>query len=199
MLAICSFLALIIGSTRGTEGPKSFTKERSRWSFSRISAFGKNEELIVKLNLFILEFANFESFRRETEMKNIFIIGAMLAVCACSKPTTPPKSETTPASTPSVTNNIAADGKTSLGTYKVTRSDGSVVTEDVKADGTYQDSANGKVVETGKWEQKSPNIFCTTSDKEGSKQSCNDEKLENGVWTSKNDDGKVATVERIGS
>ena len=82
--------------------------------------------------------------------------------------------------------------------FKITSSDGKVSMEDVKADGTYETKTDGKVTETGKWEQKSPSVYCYTADGPEAKQVCNDEKVENGVWTTKDPDGKVATVERVG-
>ncbi len=69
--------------------------------------------------------------------------------------------------------------------------------EEVKADGTYATMIDGKVAETGKWEQKSPAIYCYTKDEKNPVQKCNDEKVENGVYTSKNREGEVSTVERV--
>lgn len=135
-------------------------------------------------------------------MKKILLIAALAAVSACSKPaaTTGADASATPeASAPAATaTNIAADGKPSVGKYKVNTADGKVIVEEVKADGTYVDTADGKVVETGRWEQKSPAVYCYTSDKKGSAQVCNDEKVENGVYTSRNPEGKTSTVVRLG-
>lgn len=100
---------------------------------------------------------------------------------------------------------MAADGQAAPGLYKVTLEDGTVFTEDVKPDGTYvQTDADGKVVETGTWEQKSPEEYCYTVDaeylEEGAtpQQQCNAEQIgADGVWTSTNPEGKTATVERV--
>ena len=81
--------------------------------------------------------------------------------------------------------------------FKVKTHDGKTIMEDVKADGTYSDTIDGKVTETGKWNQKSPSQYCYTSDEKGAVEKCGDEKIENGVWTSKNAKGEVATVVRI--
>ena len=49
-----------------------------------------------------------------------------------------------------------------------------------------------------RWEQKSPEQFCFTKDEEGATQKCNTEAVDaNGVWTSTDPEGKVATVERV--
>ena len=58
---------------------------------------------------------------------------------------------------------------------------------------------NGKVVDTGKWVQKSPGEFCYTKDEPNPKQRCGAEKVdEKGVWTSTNPEGKVSTIVRMG-
>ncbi|MCZ8019314.1 hypothetical protein [Novosphingobium sp.] len=129
-------------------------------------------------------------------MRIAIALAALVAVAACSKPE--PAAETqaaaTTAAAPEATN-IAADGQASVGTYKVTAADGKVYVEEVKADGTYQSTLDGKVNETGTWVQKNPNLYCTT--KTGEAEKCNEEKVENGVWTSKNAKGEVSTVERV--
>lgn len=94
---------------------------------------------------------------------------------------------------------LAADGQPTPGIYKITASDGKVFTEEVKPDGTYvQTDAEGTVVETGKWNQKSPGQYCYTADKEGATEECNAEAVgADGVWTSTDDEGNTAKVERV--
>lgn len=132
-------------------------------------------------------------------MKKIMLLVAIAAVSACSKPEPAAEADgaATPAAVASVEANIAADGKGSVGTYKVTLPDGKIVTEEVKADGTYVDMIDGKVVETGKWVQKSPSQYCYTKDKPEAVEECNAEKVENGVWTSTNPKGETSKVERV--
>ena len=89
-------------------------------------------------------------------MKKIMLLVAIAAVSACSKPEPAAEAEATPVAVASAEANIAADGKSSVGKYKITLANGDVVMEDVKADGTYADMVDGKVIETGKWVQKSP-------------------------------------------
>lgn len=94
---------------------------------------------------------------------------------------------------------LAADGQPTPGIYKITASDGKVFTEEVKPDGTYvQTDSEGTVVETGKWNQKSPGEYCYTADKEGAVEQCNIEAVgADGVWTSTDPEGNTAKVERV--
>lgn len=133
-------------------------------------------------------------------MRKILAIAALAALSACSKPAAAPEAETSAepaAATEAVMENIAADGKSSVGKFKITAKDGKVYTEEDKADGTYVGMENGKQVETGKWRQAAPNTFCFTKDAKDAKEECNEEKVENGVWTTKNAKGEISTVERI--
>jgi hypothetical protein len=132
-------------------------------------------------------------------MKKFLVIAALAAVSACSNPAPAPEADATTAAEAAApaAENVAADGKPSVGTYKITSAKGEVLIEEVKADGTYVQTKDGKVVETGKWEQKSPALYCTTKDEKDAVQRCNEEKVENGVYTSKSPDGEVGTVERV--
>ena len=133
-------------------------------------------------------------------MKKIIVVAAFAALAACSQPEAPAEEATTEeAAAPA---NIAADGLPTVGVYKVTQPDGTVITVDVKEDGTFAATdADGNVIDSGKWEQKSPEQYCETSDAEGSTQVCYEEKIdENGVYVSKNPNtGDVSTVERVQS
>ena len=134
-------------------------------------------------------------------MKKVLLLAAVAAVAACSKPAPAPEAEASavaeasaPAAAP-----VAADGKSSVGNFKITSHDGKVYMEEDKADGTYSTTLDGKVIETGKWEQQKPGTFCFTKDEKDAKQVCNEEKVEDGVWTTKNAKGEVSTVERVES
>ncbi|HCF24529.1 MULTISPECIES: hypothetical protein [unclassified Novosphingobium] len=132
-------------------------------------------------------------------MKKLVLFAALAALSACSKPEPAPEpaaSEAAEASDAAAVN-IAADGKSSVGKFKITSHDGKVYIEEDKADGTYVTTQDGKVVETGKWEQKSPGTFCFIKDGKDAKQVCNQEKVENGVWTTTNAKGEVSKVERV--
>jgi len=136
-------------------------------------------------------------------MKKIIVAAGLAAVAACSQPAPAPEpteaasAEAAPAA---AAETLAADGKPSHGTFKVTGKDGTTHTAEVKPDGTYVvTAADGKVTDTGKWEQKSPEQYCETSDKEGSKQKCYAEKVDDkGVYTSTDPEtGEVSTVVRV--
>lgn len=137
-------------------------------------------------------------------MKKIVAAAALVALAACSKPAPEPEVVDTAAafaetSAPEATPvSLAADGKPSVGVYKVTAADGKVITEEVKADGTYADKdVSGKVLEKGKWNQQSQSVWCWTKDGETS-EACSDEKVENGFYTSTNrQTKKTSTVERV--
>ncbi len=132
-------------------------------------------------------------------MKQIALLVALAAASACSKPAPAPEADASaaPAASAAATENIAADGKPSVGKYKVTSAKGEITMEELKSDGTYVSMSDDKVIETGKWEQKSPAIYCYTKDEKDPVQKCNEEKVENGVYTSKNPDGEVSTIERV--
>ncbi|UOR15517.1 hypothetical protein [Qipengyuania aquimaris] len=139
-------------------------------------------------------------------MRNLLIVASALAIAACSQAEeAEPVVETTEAAeTEAVT--LAADGAETPGMYRVTTEAGDVYMEEVKADGTYVTTKDGEVTETGKWEQPSPDQYCTTIDEayiseddDGSRK-CNTEQIgEDGVWTSVNDKGETAIVERVES
>ena len=130
-------------------------------------------------------------------MKRIMLVAALATVAACSR--SEPAPEATEEAAAPATQPLAADGQPTPGTYRITTSDGTVFMEEVKADGTYvQTDADGTVVETGRWVQKSPEQYCYTKDEEGAVEECNTETVsEAGVWTSTNPEGEVATVERV--
>jgi hypothetical protein len=135
-------------------------------------------------------------------MKKLIAMASLASLAACSQPAPEPETEATEAAAPAAAETVtttAADGKPSAGKFEVTMKDGTKFTADVKPDGTYQvTDAAGKVTDTGKWVQKSPEQYCETSDKEGSKEVCYTEKFENGVYTSFNPvTGDTATVVRV--
>ena len=136
-------------------------------------------------------------------MKRTLFVALMASVAACSQPAPVPEptaeATTAEASPAAAAESLAADGKPSVGKFRITRADGTVMTDDVRADGTYVTTlADGKT-ETGKWEQKGPNLYCGTEDKEGAKQKCYEEKVdEKGVYTSRDPEtGEVSTVVRL--
>lgn len=131
-------------------------------------------------------------------MKRLISAAAVVALAGCNSEAPAPEATATAEATTAAAAPMAADGKPTPGNFKITTADGKVVMEEVKADGTYVDTMDGKVVETGRWVQKSPTEYCYTKDGEGAKEVCNTEGVDaKGVWTSTNSEGKTATVERI--
>ena len=131
-------------------------------------------------------------------MKKIMLVAALAALGACSKEAPAPAPEATPAAAATPAEVMAADGKSPVGKFTITTSDGKVINEELTADGKYADTLDGKVVETGTWTQKSPGTFCYTNDKAGSKEICNTEAVDDmGVWKTTSPDGKTATVVRV--
>jgi hypothetical protein len=133
-------------------------------------------------------------------MKRIVLVATLAALAGCQQQERAPAPEATAAAAPGA-EVLAADGKSPVGKMQITTHDGKVFTEEVKADGTYvQSDSTGKVVETGRWVQKSPTQYCYTSDGEGSKEECNTEGVDAaGKWTSTNAKGETATVVRVES
>jgi len=134
-------------------------------------------------------------------MKKIALVAAFAAISACSQPaetpdtaaTAEPTAEATPAEA------MAADGGPGYGKFKITEEDGTVLTDDVRADGTYTTTdAAGKEVDSGTWVQK-PGEYCVTKNTEGAVEECYPEKIdEKGVWVSSDPKtGKSVTVERL--
>lgn len=133
-------------------------------------------------------------------MKRLILAMAFVTLTtACTQPApeAAPESTEVAATETAAPAVMAADGKSPVGKYRITASDGKVFEEDVRADGTYTQTIDGKVSETGKWNQKAADTYCYTVDKEGATEVCNSEKIENGVWSSTSPDGKTAKVERI--
>ena len=82
---------------------------------------------------------------------NKFILAgaACVALAACGNPAEE-ADEPVVAETPAATPTTAANGNMA-GTYEVTMADGMVVTQTIRADGTYSDVANGETTESGTW------------------------------------------------
>jgi len=130
-------------------------------------------------------------------MRKIALIAAFAAVSACSQADVEPEAEATEEVATETAEPVALDGKPSAGSYTVTAADGTSITQEVRADGTFLNTA-GEDTEGGTWEQKSPEVFCTTSDVEGAEQQCSSEAMsEDAVWQSVDSDGNISVVERI--
>lgn len=131
-------------------------------------------------------------------MKKYVLMASLAAVAACSQAETAPEPEAAEEAAEAA-QPLALDGKPTPGTYKITRENGDVMMEDVRADGTYMATMPDGSVENGTWEQPSPDVFCSTTDEEGAEQECVDEKYgENGEWLSTGrETGSTSIVERV--
>ena len=137
-------------------------------------------------------------------MKKFVAAAALVALAACSQPAPEPEADvaaTEEAAPDAMPTTLAADGKPSYGKFEVTSPDGKKMVADVKPDGTFEvTDASGAVIDSGTWEQKSPEQYCETSSKEGSEQICYNEKVVDGVYQSTNPKtGEVSTVVRLES
>ena len=130
-------------------------------------------------------------------MKKIIAVAILATVAACSQGEQAAEPEATEAAAEPAAEVMAADGGTPYGNFKVTLADGTVLTEEVREDGTYTSMSDDGETRTGTWVQK-PGEYCTTSSEEGATERCHKESVDaNGVWTSVDPDGETATVERI--
>ncbi|KUO51834.1 MAG: hypothetical protein APF78_09515 [Sphingomonadales bacterium BRH_c3] len=134
-------------------------------------------------------------------MKKIIVVAAVAALAACSQAEKAPEAEPTEEVAEAAPANIAADGLPTVGMYKITNADGTTFTSDVRADGTWVDTAADGTQTTGRWEQPSPDRYCSTPDEEGAVQKCYEEYIdENGVYISKDPEtGETSKVERVES
>ena len=96
----------------------------------------------------------------------------------------------------------AADGMPSEGQYRaISEETGSVLIENLRADGTYTFSAeDGTIVEEGEYDQQSPELICFMPNIEDAVTKCYSDAIgEDGIWrTTDPDTGEVFTLERIG-
>jgi hypothetical protein len=80
-------------------------------------------------------------------MKKLVLITAVAALSACNQ------KEPAPAASESAAPVAEATTASMAGNYEFTN-DGKLTTTVIKDDGTYADSQDGKVIESGKWVQK---------------------------------------------
>lgn len=104
-----------------------------------------------------------------------------LAIAACSEPQPEEAAETVAGPTVYP----VADGGPATGVFEISTEDGgTVIVQEVLADGTYRNTLDGTVLETGTWRTPERGMFCTTSN---GKTSCDEESLApDGTWISIN-------------
>lgn len=139
-------------------------------------------------------------------MRKLLLVASVLAIAGCSQSEEQAPAEPVETAAPAEpAAPLAADGLPVPGKYKVTMSDGKVVTEELKSDGTYvATDETGTVVETGTYNQTSAEEYCYTVDEQYREEGdtgephCNAEGIgEDGRWFSTSPDGKTAYVERV--
>lgn len=126
-------------------------------------------------------------------MKTFAMLLAATALAACSSE---PAEEAV--ETPAATETAAAGDLT--GTYEVTRPDGTGMTVAVKADGTYTESAGGKVLEEGTWSQTDGKSCFTPTEDPENRVFCyaNSAPSADGTFTLTPDEGEALTVKKVG-
>lgn len=95
-------------------------------------------------------------------MRNLFVVAALTgALAACGNPA---EESDEPAATAAPAATETAARQSSAGTWDVTMADGSKVTSQLNADGTYQDTdAEGAAIESGTWEDRPDGTTCFDS------------------------------------
>lgn len=134
-------------------------------------------------------------------MKKLILVTALATLAACAESEPAAEADTAPdavAQAPAAAAEVmAADGQSPVGSYRITEPDGSVMTEELRADGTFTNTGVDGVERTGTWVQKSPAQFCSTV--QGEAEKCYEEGINaEGVWTSRDpESGEVSTIERV--
>lgn len=123
-------------------------------------------------------------------MKRLAIMIAATALAACSNKAAPesPAAE-------------AATAEISAGTYDVTQADGTRMFAVLNANGTYTDSVDGAVVESGTWERKDDGSTCfTPAEGSSAKPSCytGGALAADGSFTATPDSGEPVKAKKIG-
>ncbi|UVI38966.1 hypothetical protein [Qipengyuania spongiae] len=91
----------------------------------------------------------------------------------------------------------AVDGM--AGTYEVVMADGTVVSQTLRADGTYSDVAEGEVVETGSWRADGSRLCYDPEGDEPEQCFAGGQIAADGSFQTRDDQGNVvSTVRRIG-
>ena len=128
-------------------------------------------------------------------MKKIILVAALATITACNQAETVAEPVESEEAAPAEV--MAADGGPAHGNFKVTLADGTVIMDEVRADGTYTATMPDGTTESGTWVQK-PGEYCSTPDTEGATERCSAESIdENGVWIAVSSDGETVTVERV--
>lgn len=130
-------------------------------------------------------------------MKEWIVVAAAavaLAGCKAKNEEPAPAASATSAMAPAAT---SSSNVASPGTYEVTDTAGKVITEAIKADGTYSDTQNGKQIATGTWRTEGDKTCFT---EKGKKEVCYTAGAlgADGTFAVMGPDGKkAATVKKV--
>ena len=125
-------------------------------------------------------------------MKKLVLIAAVAALSACNQNKAEPAPAASEAAAPTPAASALPAAADMAGTYEFDYK-GKATTSVMKADGTYEDSQDGKVTETGKWTVKD-NKSCFTPEK-GKEQCTSDGPMgSDGTFTVTPDEGAPYTV-----
>lgn len=132
-------------------------------------------------------------------IKKAFVAAALAGLAACGNP-----AEEADNPEPTAVEAAVAPGEASYaGTYEVNLPDGTIRTSVLNADGTFADSVDGEVVDTGTWEETAPDRVCFAHrgpDGSIAPSMCYTagEMAEDGTFTVTPDDGPELTLKKIG-
>jgi hypothetical protein len=117
----------------------------------------------------------------------------MLAACGSNETAEAPAEDTAVAETADTGSNAAP------GTYEVTMADGSMMTATLAEDGTYTDTVDGEVTETGVWAiVGEKTCFTPAEGSEGTPMCYSDSPMgEDGTFTATPDEGDPITVRKV--
>ena len=128
-------------------------------------------------------------------MKKFVLIAALAAISACADDdAAEPDAATTEAAAPAPTETVAAESW--AGTYEF-EVDGVATVAVLNPDGTYTDTQDGEVVESGTWLEGNGQV-CFDSEGDDTPEQCwtSTEPDEAGVFTATADDGTTLTITR---
>lgn len=127
-------------------------------------------------------------------MRTILLATALLTLGACQKAEAPaPAPEETAAAAPSGT----ASGSIA-GTYEETGADGKTVTTVIKEDGSYTESIEGNVTESGTWSSKDgKDCFDPEGDTAPTRCFTTSEMAPDGTFTATPEKGEPITVKKV--
>ncbi|MBD3728521.1 MAG: hypothetical protein IE933_02330 [Sphingomonadales bacterium] len=127
-------------------------------------------------------------------MKKLLLFAAVASLAACSQ-----SNEDAPPPPPDDTPAAPATAESIVGTYEETTPEGKVLVTDIKADGTYTESIEGKVTESGSWTQADgKDCFDPEGDDTPARCFTATPMAEDGTFTATNEKGESITVKKTG-